>query len=254
MKIVSIGENGIEDFLDEGLEECFLNDFYTFLNTLNPDEEENCAKIAGINATLAMGRMTAQWVSFMLAEKLAEGMIKRAGLYWSYINMGKLKKVIGKKIPTGGFMGKAGGFLFKNILMSDTTATRVETVKTMQTELNRLDEHSFQYQKIMSSNQNNVHKKTDTAMRLKEKKKAQALQLARHKSMTSTWTNSTADKKIFIAVTGQTVTNTGAKSWAKQYKELNQLSTYAKDLEGNFLSQAQVTLDSFILSRAEKMR
>jgi hypothetical protein len=253
LKANMIAQNGYEDLIETGLDECVLDWANEYLRKFT-DSEGNCAQKAGLSAVSAIGQGISMYVSFKVSEYLVDAVIKNVGIYWTYINMGKLKNIVKKKMPTKGFFGKAGGFLFKNVLMSDTTGQRIETMKMAQKEVERFDNHNFKYQQQFSSNSQSLEQQKKNAFSVRDNKKIQNIELFRHKTLTSSWNNSTYDKNIFKAVTGQKVTNTGAKSWAKQYKELNQLSTFAKDLEGNLISHSQVLLDNMILQRASKMK
>ena len=256
MNAKTIGEGSIEDFLDESLEECLLTDFYQFLNSQNPDDKDNCLTIASVNTLLSVGRMTAMWVSFKVTEKVATGIINRASAYWIYIEAGRLGKYVHSKVKAKpkSFFGKAGGFLFRNIVGADQTGNRIEKMKLIQSELDRFDTHSFEYQKILGGNRHALNKRTELALNTKKDKKVQFAELARHKTLTSTWTNSTHDKRIFESVMGAKVSNVGKESWSNKYKQLNQLSTFAKDVEGNMFSQSQVLLDLFLMERMTKVR
>ena len=245
-------ENGYEEFIETGLDECLLSEAQSLISKFS-QTEGNCAMTAGVAAVSAIGQGISMYVSYKVSEILVDNMVKKMGAYWAYINMGKLKKFIKSKIGNVPFLGKAGGFLLKNVLLSDTTGNRIETMKLAQKEVERFDTHSFEHQKIMSGNMGNLDRKKQNLLQLRDNKKVQNIELFRYKTLTSSWTNSTFDKKTFEAVTGQKIKNTGTTSWAKKYKELNTLSTFAKDLEGDLVSHAQILLDTLTMQKINRM-
>lgn len=249
---MGIGINVTEDFLDDSLEECLLSDFYDFLNTQNPDDKANCLKVASVNSMVSVARMTAMYISVKVTEKLATGIVNKFTAYWLYIEAGKIGKHIQEKIKTKNFMGKAGSYLVKAFIDSDQTSNRIEKMKLVNSELNRFDTHTFETQKILGQGRNSLNKRTELALKTKDKKKVQAIELARYKNQTSSWTST--DKKLYEAVTGEKLATSGKTSWTKKYKELNQLSTFAKDQEGNMINNAQVMFDLFLMDRALKIR
>lgn len=256
-KAGQFAENGLEDFVDEGLDECVMQWFNEYLNDMS-NSEGNCLELASISAITSVGRGVSMYLSFKITDYLVASVTKKFGLYWTYINMGKLKKLLKDSAPKKGgfgkFIGKAGGFLFKNVIASDTTSQRIETMKLANSELNRFDTHSFEHQKIFNGHHGTLQKKKDAVRSVRDKKKVQNTELFRYKTMTSTWTNSTYDKRCFEAVTGQKTSNTGKGSWATRYKELNNLSTFAKDLEGNLISHAQLMMKNMNLSNTSRIQ
>lgn len=252
-KAGQFAENGLEDFVDEGLDECVMQWFNEYLNEMN-SKDGNCLELASISAITSVGRGVSMYLSFKITDYLVSSVTKKFGLYWTYINMGKLKNLLKKKMPSGGFRGKAGGFISKFILGGDTTSNRIETMKLANSELNRFDTHSFEHQKIFNGHHGTLQKKKDAVRSVRDKKKVQNTELFRYKTMTSTWTNSTYDKRCFEAVTGQKTSNTGKGSWATRYKELNELSTFAKDLEGNLISHAQLMMKNMNLANTSRIQ
>jgi len=252
-KASNIAQNGYEELIETGFDECLLSGANQWLRKYTNNEDGTCIDEATMGAIQAIGQGISMYVTFKVSEYLVDGMIKRAGLYWAYINMGKIGKIVKKKMPTQGFFGKAGGFLFKHILMSDSTATRVETMKLAQSEIGRFDKHSFEQQKIFSTNSQNVESQKNSAMKIKGNEKTKSIELFRHKTISSTWEKTTYDKKIFETVTGSKIATTGKLTWNKKVVQLNQLSAFAKDMEGNFVSHSQVLLDNMTMQNANRM-
>jgi hypothetical protein len=251
-KALQFSENGLEEFIDEGLDECILEWFNEYLNEMS-SQDGNCLELASLAAVTSVGRGISMYLSFKITDYLVSSITKKAGLYWAYINIGKLKDILKRHRPTKGFVGKAGSFLFKNILASDTTSDRIEILKLAQTEIARFDTHTFEHNKIFNGHSNSLEKKKDSVMAVRDKKKVQNTELFRYKTMTSSWTNSTYDKRCFEAVTGQKASHTGKGSWATRYKELNNLSTFAKDMEGNLISHAQLMLKNMNLANTSRL-
>lgn len=252
-KIKYIGQNGYEELVETGLDECLLNEFQELLQKFS-NTEGDCLEQSMVAAVTAIGQGISMYVAYKVSDLLVDKMIAKMGVAWTYINIGKLKNIINEKTKGKRLLGKAGGFLVKNFLMADSTANRIETMKLVNKEVERFDTHTFQQQNYMSQNLGNFEKKKDKLLKVRDSARGQNSELFRHKTLTSTWTNSSYDKKCYEAVTGQKATATGKGSWAKLYKHLNTLSPMAKDLEGNLISHAQLMLNNMNLSKINRMQ
>lgn len=238
-----IAENAYEELIETGLDECLLSEMQGYINKFS-NEEGNCAFNASMAMVTAVGQGISMYISWKVSEILVESMIKKAGAYWAYINFGKFKKFL---VGKAGKFGKAGHAVMKNFIMSDTTSNRIETMKLVQTEVNRFDTNSHAQQQIMGQNLQTLEHKKDKLYKVNAKHQTKSLEAFRHKILTSSWTNSTADKKLFESVTGLKSKHvSGTTAWSKRYKELNTLSTFAKDSEGNLINFSQALLKSLV--------
>lgn len=80
-----------------------------------------------------------------------------------------------------------------------------------------------------------------TSTQLKGVSSQENFNLYLHKTKTSSWKNTNADKKLFEKVTGQLIADSGT-SWSDMVETINNYSEFAKDVEGRIFNLTEAIL------------
>lgn len=181
---------------------------------------------------------------YMHVMRLIEKIIIRTGLTWSYIVSGKVQKVVVdrlNKIKSKNIKGKKAIKYLSAIVGSDKTLERIEIAKIVNTNINQID-------KQMQGDKTNklfIEQKMATlgasVSQIKGISSQENFNLYLHKTKTSTWTNTTKDKKLFEKVTGQLIADFKV-TWSDMVETINNYSEFAKDVEGRIFNLTEAIL------------
>ncbi len=233
--------NSVEDGIDDFVSSFLFRKMREYTEPVKKDFESDSdfdGAVQNFITTLSMGLTLYAYMHIM-------EYIRKAGtrftMLWAYIVAGKMKEKIKKLKPTSK-IGKKGLRLATAVIGADKTGERIQVAKIINDNLNHIDNKIYQDKNIRMNMENRLLDMGGKASQIKGVSSQENFNLYLHKTKTSTWLNTNADKKLFERVTGEKITDSSAESWSKLVEKLNQYSEFAKNSEGQIFNLTEALL------------
>lgn len=237
--VVGIGTNavqdGVEDFTQAFIYRRMKNLTDPFLKEYESGTEFDDAMQSFIQ-TLSMG--CALYAYTKVTSFFFDRGIKLAGVLWTYIIAGAMKKKVFEKLKQNKMTGGKAGKLLSLFIGSDRTSDRIEIAKMIKDDVKSFDTHKFHYQNQQNSLSNNLDSFAQTSATMKKGFDDGSVQLFNHKTFSGTWSKTKEDKKLFEKVTGKTLVESGSGSWSSLYGQLNKYTEFYKTVDGEVTNLA----------------
>lgn len=239
-------EDGIEDYFQLIIYSEMRSVMSPFLDKYKGDSAFNEAMTSFIN-TLGYG------LALYSLSKVMEYFYTRSKYYlaiWAFIVAGKVKQVIKNKMANSKFKGKKAFKIVGVVVGSDKTAERIEVSKMIQKNIDSYDQHKFHYENQNQNIKNGYGNFSNSVSKLKSGKDNKSIEMLVHKTSTGTWSNTTADKKIYEKATGTKLSTTGKGSWSSFHLQLNQFTDFHKTVDGK-ISNLTTALSQILASHGK---
>lgn len=248
-KLVDVGKNavedGVEDFISSFLFRRMQDLTKPFLKDFEGDSEFDQA-MQNFIQTLSMGLTLYAYT--MIMNFFFERGVKITASLWTYIVAGVMKKKILDKIKASKLKGNKAIKALTLIAGTDRTSDRIAVAGLIQNNVNSFDRHKFHYQNQHQKNELKMDNMAKTVSNLKNSTEQGFLTRFTHKTMTGTWLNNTADKRLYEKATGIKLQETGQGSWSSLYLELNKYNEFSKTVDGEVVNLA--TALKMVLSKS----
>lgn len=185
--------------------------------------------------------------AYMLVVPYIEKLATQLTLSWTYIVSGKMKSKI-TQLKTKNIKGKKALNFLSAVIGSDKTSERIEVVKLAHSKI-----HHFE-NKIDKEKNNRIYADKRlldlgaTSTQLKAISSQDNFNLYTYKLKSSTWKQTSSDKRLFEKITGNKVSELST-SWADLVVQLNSLSEFATDTEGKIFNLTEAIMKT--LNRAK---
>lgn len=228
-------ENGVEDFTQAFIFRRMQKLTKPFLKNYESDSEFDEAMQSFIN-TLSIGASLYAYnkvMNFFFARG-----VKIAGMLWTYIVAGAMKKKLLDKIKKSKFRGRKAFKMFGAFLGADRTSERIEVAKLVQNNVDSFDKHKMHYENRHDNIEGNFDKFSASVGGLKSSTDTSVLTRFNNKTFTGSWQNTTIDKKLYETATGVSLATGGGLQWSKLYLELNKYNDFSKTVDGEVTNLA----------------
>lgn len=238
-------EDGVEDFISSFLFRRMRKLTEPFLKDFDSDSEFDNAMQSFIQ-TLSMG-LTLYAYTFIMNFFFERG-VKIATVLWTYVVAGAMKKRVLEKLKASKFKGNKALKALTLVAGTDRTSDRVAVAGLIQNNVNSFDNHKMHFQNQHQNHENRLDKMGLSATTLKNANENSFLTRFTHKTMTGSWKNTLADKKIYEKATGIKLSESGDGSWTNLHAELNKFNDFAKTEAGEVTNLA--TALKMVLSKS----
>lgn len=161
------------------------------------------------------------------------------GMSWLYISSGDMKKKITDKLKASKFKGNKAFKVAGLVAGTDRTAERIEVVKLANQHVNSFDSYKYHNENLHQRASHNLDRVSQTAINVKSNDMTSSLALFNQKTRMGKWTNTNEDRKLYIKVTGATLTEQGLTSWSNMYQELNKFTDFYKNVDNEVVNLTQ---------------
>jgi len=232
--------NSIDDFRDEYLENVLSRQLNTAFAPLKVGLTDSAfdEALGSAIATLQSGVYSTalKYVNDILIPNLG---VRALGIY-TYIISGSVANRLSSTVRTR-FGNIRSGRLMRNALsvLTDGQQERTARASVANDVVSHLELMQSRRESIANSTSLSLNSTSQDASH-----SANYLALYTEKTRTGTWTRSNEDKRLYERATRTTLAR--GVSWANLVVRLNSYQSFARDVEGNTINQAQIDFDTFV--------
>lgn len=232
--------NSLEDTTDDFISNYLFMNMRNFTQPILKTGDDLTLKDEAINNFITQLSFGATLWAYTGIMAYITKVATRTGIMWGYIVSGKLKKKI-QELKTKNIKGKKALNFLGAVIGSDKTLERIEVMKIADSNLRQIDTQIQNEKNNRLAIENKIVSLGATSTQLKGVSSQENFNLYLHKTKTSTWKNTNADKKLFEKVTGQPIAESGI-SWPDMVDTINNYSEFAKDVEGRIFNLTEAIL------------